>query len=44
MNGYDNILYDVCSSIKSAKALWKDLDKKYKTKDAKVHNLYIFGF
>jgi hypothetical protein len=39
-----DILYDVYSSIKSVKALWKDLDKKYKAKDVKVHNLYIFRF
>jgi len=36
-----DILYDVYSSIKSAKALWKDLNKKYKAKDAKFI-IYIF--
>jgi hypothetical protein len=31
--GFNNTLYDVYSSIKSANALWKALDQKYKVKD-----------
>ncbi|XP_075663318.1 uncharacterized protein LOC142632882 [Castanea sativa] len=34
LNGLDNILYSVYSSIKTAKELWDSLDKKYKIEDA----------
>ena len=34
LNGLDNTLYNVYSSIKIAKELWDSLDKKYKTEDA----------
>src|SRR5262245_22660721 len=34
MNGLENTLYNVYSSIKTAKELWASLDKKYKTEDA----------
>ncbi|XP_075650852.1 uncharacterized protein LOC142621481 [Castanea sativa] len=33
LNGLDNTLYNVYSSIKTAKELWDSLDKKYKTED-----------
>ena len=34
LNGLDNTLYNVYSPIKTAKELWKSLQKKYKTEDA----------
>ncbi|KAL0007741.1 hypothetical protein SO802_009243 [Lithocarpus litseifolius] len=34
MNELDNTLYNVYSSIKTAKELWDFLDKKYRTEDA----------
>ena len=34
LNGLDNTLYRVYSSIKTAKELWDSLEKKYKTEDA----------
>ncbi|KAB2631113.1 hypothetical protein D8674_008632 [Pyrus ussuriensis x Pyrus communis] len=48
LNALDNALYNVYSPIKSAKALWNSLDKKYKTEDAdskkvinQVHELQL---
>ncbi|KAK3030300.1 hypothetical protein RJ639_038393 [Escallonia herrerae] len=34
LNGLDNALYNVYSPMVNAKALWKSLGRKYKTKDA----------
>ena len=44
LNGLDNILYDMCSSIKNAKALWEGLDKKYKAEDANINKFIINKF
>ena len=33
LNGLENTLYNVYSSISTAKELWASLDKKYKTED-----------
>ncbi|KAK9989314.1 hypothetical protein SO802_029553 [Lithocarpus litseifolius] len=41
LNGLDNTLYNVYSSIKSAKVLWDSLDKKYKTKDVGTKKLIM---
>jgi len=38
LNRLDNILYDMYSSIKSAKTLWEVLDKNYKAKDVGTEN------
>ncbi|KAK9944760.1 hypothetical protein M0R45_010310 [Rubus argutus] len=42
LNGLDNTLYNVYSPMKTAKALWESLDKKYKTEDAGKKK-YIIG-
>jgi hypothetical protein len=42
LNRLDNILYDMYSSIKSAKTLWEVLDKNYKAKDVGTKNLYFW--
>mgnify|MGYP003702407969 CR=1 FL=1 len=34
LNGFDNMLYNVYSPLKTAKELWDSLEKKYKTEDA----------
>ena len=47
LNELNNILYNVYSSIKSAKILWKVLDKKHKIEDVgmkKNHNRQIYRF
>ena len=41
LNGFDNTLYSVYSSIKIAKELWDSLDKKYKTKDAGIKKFIV---
>ena len=41
LNGLDNTLYSVYSSIKIAKELWDSLDKKYKTKDAGIKKFIV---
>ncbi|XP_073119772.1 uncharacterized protein [Henckelia pumila] len=38
LNGLDDTLYSVYSSVKTAKELWDSLEKKYKTKDADFKN------
>jgi hypothetical protein len=42
LNRLDNKLYDMYSSIKSAKTLWEVLDKNYKAKDVGMKNLYFW--
>lgn len=42
LNGLDNTLYNVYSPMKTAKALWESLEKKYKTEDAGKKK-YIIG-
>ncbi|XP_062014673.1 uncharacterized protein LOC133731277 [Rosa rugosa] len=42
LNGLDNASYNVYSPMKTAKALWESLDKKYKTEDARKKK-YIIG-
>jgi hypothetical protein len=39
---YFDTFYDVYSSIKSAIALWKALDKKYRVEDVGVKNISDF--
>ena len=41
LNGLDNTLYNVYSSIKTAKELWNSLDKKYKIEDAGTTNFIV---
>ncbi|XP_050259678.1 uncharacterized protein LOC126704695 [Quercus robur] len=41
LNGLDNTLYSVYSSIKRAKELWDSLDKKYKTEDARTKKFIV---
>lgn len=36
LNGLDNAFHKICSSMKSAKELWKSMEKKYKTEDART--------
>ncbi|KAK3043138.1 hypothetical protein RJ639_000027 [Escallonia herrerae] len=33
LNGLDNVLYNICSPMLNAEALWESLEKKYKTED-----------
>jgi hypothetical protein len=40
---YFDTFYDVYSSIKSAIALWKALDKKYRVEDVGVKNISDFN-
>jgi hypothetical protein len=40
LNGFDNILYDVYSSIKSIKTLCKALDWKYKARDVGIKKIH----
>lgn len=42
LNGFDNTLYNVYSSKKSAKELWESFEKKYKVEDAGT-NKFIVG-
>jgi hypothetical protein len=44
LNGLDNTLDGVHSSIKSAKALWEALDKKYNAKDANMMKFIVSKF
>jgi len=46
LNGLDNTLYDLYSSIKNARALWEALNKNYKAKDAEIKKFIVnfFGF
>ncbi|XP_016652450.1 PREDICTED: uncharacterized protein LOC107881912 [Prunus mume] len=44
LNGLDNTLYNVYSPIKTAKALWESLDKKYKTEDAGMKKFVVGRF
>ncbi|KAI3437279.1 uncharacterized protein J3R85_005525 [Psidium guajava] len=44
LNGLDNTLYNVYSSLKTAKELWDSLDKKYKTKDARLRKFIVGKF
>ncbi|XXG72565.1 hypothetical protein AAC387_Pa07g1633 [Persea americana] len=44
LNGLDNTLYNVCYSLKTAKELWDSLDKKYKTKDARMKKFVVGRF
>ncbi|XP_028053634.1 uncharacterized protein LOC114258003 [Camellia sinensis] len=44
LNGLDNTLYNVYSPIKTAKALWDLLDRKYKTKDAGTKKFVVGCF
>ncbi|XP_076908499.1 uncharacterized protein LOC143565397 [Bidens hawaiensis] len=43
-NSLINALYNVYSSIKSAKELWESLDKKYKTEDAGTKKFVVARF
>jgi len=44
LNLLDNTIYNVYSSIKSAKELWKALDKKYKAEDANMKKFIVSKF
>ncbi|CAL9001610.1 unnamed protein product [Prunus brigantina] len=44
LNGLDNTLYNVYSPIKTAKALWESLDKKYKTEDVGMKKFVVGRF
>ena len=44
LNGLDNTLYNVYSLIKTARELWGSLDRKYKTKDARMKKLVVGRF
>ena len=44
MNGLDDSLYNVYSLIITAKKLWANLDKKYKTEDAGTKKFIIGRF
>ncbi|XP_076951127.1 uncharacterized protein LOC143624318 [Bidens hawaiensis] len=44
LNGLVDALYNVYSSIKSAKELWESLDKKYKTEDAETKKFVVARF
>ncbi|KAK0596722.1 hypothetical protein LWI29_018407 [Acer saccharum] len=44
LNGLDDALYNVYSPIKTAKALWESLDKKYKTEDAGMKKFIVGRF
>ncbi|XP_068312433.1 uncharacterized protein [Pyrus communis] len=44
LNALDNALYNVYSPIKSAKALWNSLDKKYKIEDAGIKKFVVGRF
>ena len=43
-NRLENNLYDIYSSYKSAKEIWKMLEKKYKTEDAGAKKFVIGKF
>ena len=44
LNGLDNTFYNVYCTIESAKALWKSLEKKYKTEDAGMKKFIVGKF
>lgn len=44
LKGLDNTLDGMNNLIKSAKALWKALDKKYKAKDANMKKFIVDKF
>jgi len=47
LNGLDNTLYNVYSSIKSTKALWEDLEKRknnYKDEDVGMKKFIVIKF
>ncbi|KAI3445174.1 hypothetical protein Pfo_001839 [Paulownia fortunei] len=44
LNGLDNILYNVYSSMKTTKELWDSLEKKYKTEDAGLKKFIVGKF
>ncbi|XP_073138758.1 uncharacterized protein [Henckelia pumila] len=44
LNGLDDTLYSVYSSIKTAKELWDSLEKKYKTEDACIKKFVVGKF
>ncbi|XP_073137594.1 uncharacterized protein [Henckelia pumila] len=41
LNGLDDTLYSVYSSVKTAKELWDSLEKKYKTEDAGIKKFVL---
>ena len=44
LNNLDNTLYSVYSLIRTAKELWKSLEKKYKTEDACLKKFVLDRF
>ncbi|XP_073138139.1 uncharacterized protein [Henckelia pumila] len=44
LNGLDDTLYSVYSSVKTAKELWDSLEKKYKTEDAGIKKFVVGKF
>ncbi|XP_076897789.1 uncharacterized protein LOC143551187 [Bidens hawaiensis] len=44
LNGLVDALYNVYSSIKTAKELWESLEKKYKTEDAGIKKFIVARF
>ncbi|XP_052206984.1 uncharacterized protein LOC127811292 [Diospyros lotus] len=44
MNGLHDSLYNVYSTMKTAKELWESLDQKYKTEDARAKKLIVGRF
>ncbi|XP_073122037.1 uncharacterized protein [Henckelia pumila] len=44
LNGLDDTLYSVYSSVKTAKKLWNSLEKKYKTEDAGIKKFVVGKF
>ncbi|XP_072976984.1 uncharacterized protein [Typha angustifolia] len=44
LNGLDNSLYNVYSSVKTSKELWDSLDKKYKTEDVGAKKFVVGKF
>ncbi|XP_073120783.1 uncharacterized protein [Henckelia pumila] len=44
LNGLDDTLYSVYSSVKTAKELWDSLEKKYKMEDAGINKFVVGKF
>ena len=44
LNGMENTLYNVYSSLKTTKELWDSLDKKFKTEDARLKKFIVGKF
>ncbi|XP_073119937.1 uncharacterized protein [Henckelia pumila] len=44
LNGLEDTLYSVYSSVKTAKELWDSLEKKYKTEDAGIKKFVVGKF